>query len=305
MATVRLRHRHVLVDEYQDVNRASVELVKALTGDGKNLWVVGDARQSIYRFRGASASNMAAFADDFPNCAFDQLAISYRSTQKIIDTFSGFAAGMSLPASLRTHSLKANRGEGTSLPEIRRYRFPEDEEGGIAARIRELEATDVPLCEQAVLCRTNSRLSEIARALEDRSIPVLHLGSLFEREEIRDLLSLLYLAADCFGAALVRLSAMPRYKMPIQDVKRLLDHLRGSDQPVLLRLEELKLTPHLSPVALRAINRLTADLQDLKISQNPWDFLRPFFSIAPILSAKCRGPQPSATVCAPSPSGSS
>ena len=66
-AAMRLRHRHVLVDEYQDVNRASVRLVKALAGDGKRLWVVGDARQSIYRFRGASSANMAAFKSEFPS----------------------------------------------------------------------------------------------------------------------------------------------------------------------------------------------------------------------------------------------
>src|SRR5258706_14607728 len=51
-ATVQLRHRHVLVDEYQDVNRASARLLKSIAGDGKRLLVVGDARQSIYRFRG-------------------------------------------------------------------------------------------------------------------------------------------------------------------------------------------------------------------------------------------------------------
>ena len=70
---VRMRHRHVLVDEYQDVNRASVLLVKALAGDGANLWVVGDARQSIYRFRGASSANMPAFAGDFPAMQSGQL----------------------------------------------------------------------------------------------------------------------------------------------------------------------------------------------------------------------------------------
>lgn len=63
---LRARHKHVLVDEYQDVNRSSVRLLKALVGDGRDLWVVGDARQSIYRFRGASATNMAQFTSDFP-----------------------------------------------------------------------------------------------------------------------------------------------------------------------------------------------------------------------------------------------
>ena len=62
---VQLRHRHVLVDEYQDVNRASTRLLKTLAGDGKRLWVVGDARQSIYRFRGASSANMVAVSPEY------------------------------------------------------------------------------------------------------------------------------------------------------------------------------------------------------------------------------------------------
>jgi Zn-dependent peptidase ImmA (M78 family) len=225
----RLRHRHMLVDEYQDVNRASVRLVKALAGDGKHLWVVGDARQSIYRFRGASSTNMAAFAADFPGAVSEPLEINYRSTQNVIDAYSAFAEGMAMPADLAALKLEASRDESGDVPEIRGFNAPDDEAAGIAASIRQLEKDGVPLRDQAVLCRTNPRIDEIARALEARGIPVLHLGSLFERDEIRDLLSLLTLATDRFGAGLVRICAMPRYQTPIQDVKRMLDHLRDGE----------------------------------------------------------------------------
>ncbi len=70
---VQFRHRHILVDEYQDVNRASGRLLKAIAGDGKRLWVVGDARQSIYRFRGASSSNMTAFLREYEGAEANQL----------------------------------------------------------------------------------------------------------------------------------------------------------------------------------------------------------------------------------------
>jgi superfamily I DNA/RNA helicase len=272
-AATRLRHRHLLVDEYQDVNRASVRLVKALAGAGKNLWVVGDARQSIYRFRGASSANMAAFADDFPGGASEPLEINYRSTQNIIDAYAAFARDMAIPAELAQLDLEASRGEGTTLPDIRGFGTPNDEAAGIAASIRELEKDGVALRDQAVLCRTNPRIDQIARALEARGIPVLHLGSLFEREEIRDLLSLLTLATDRFGAGLVRIAAMPRYQMPLQDVKRVLDHLRRGDKPALSRLEELSALPGLSPEAAAAMTRLTADCAELKTSQGAWDYL--------------------------------
>jgi superfamily I DNA/RNA helicase len=272
-AATRLRHRHLLVDEYQDVNRASVRLVKALAGNGKNLWVVGDARQSIYRFRGASSANMAAFADDFPGGASEPLEINYRSTQKVIDAYAAFAQGMAMPAELAQLNLEASRGEGTALPEIRGFDTPDDEAAGIAASIRQLEKDGVALRDQAVLCRTNPRIDEIARALEARGIPVLHLGSLFEREEIRDLLSLLTLATDRFGSGLVRICTMARYQTPLQDVKRMLDHLRGGDKPALSRLDELSGLPGLSSQAAAAMKRLAADCAGFKASQGAWDYL--------------------------------
>ena len=88
---VQLRHRHVLVDEYQDVNRASARLLRAVAGDGRRLWVVGDSRQSIYRFRGASSTNMTAFMDEYPNAAVDQLEINYRSTHEIVKNLEAVA----------------------------------------------------------------------------------------------------------------------------------------------------------------------------------------------------------------------
>ena len=84
-SAVQLRHRHIIVDEYQDVNHASARLLQAAAGNGRHLWVVGDSRQSIYRFRGASSSNMTAFMKDYPDAAADQLSINYRSTEQIVN----------------------------------------------------------------------------------------------------------------------------------------------------------------------------------------------------------------------------
>src|SRR5258708_12120639 len=117
-AAVQLRHRHVLVDEYQDVNRSSVRLVKAIAGDGKRLWVVGDARQSIYRFRGASSANMAGFKAEFPTAEADQLGISYRSTQQIIDTFIAFARDMGASKGMLPLNLTAEPGRRPEPPPL-------------------------------------------------------------------------------------------------------------------------------------------------------------------------------------------
>ncbi|HYD82759.1 MAG TPA: UvrD-helicase domain-containing protein [Opitutus sp.] len=175
--TVRLRHRHVLVDEYQDVNRASARLLKAIAGDGQRLWVVGDARQSIYRFRGASSVNMAAFTADYPSAVIDKLTVNYRSTQNIVDTFQAVSRHMRAAREMLPLELIAAEGSSSAAdPESRRFDSLEDEGAGVAACVRALEADGVKLRDQAVLCRSNDRLNAIAAALEQRDIPVLHLG---------------------------------------------------------------------------------------------------------------------------------
>lgn len=273
-AAVQLRHRHVLVDEYQDVNRASVRLVKAIAGDGKRLWVVGDARQSIYRFRGASSANMPGFKTElFPTADVDQLGISYRSTQQVIDAFTAFARDMAASKGMLPLQLTADRGAGPEGLEMRKFDRDEDEEEGIAAAVRELEGKGVRLRDQAVLCRSNRRLNEIAAALEARNIPVLHLGSLFERDEIRDLLALISLAADPFGDAIVRVGALPRYGIPLQDIKAALTYLRDERKRSLERLGELANLPGLSKEGADGFRRLASDLQGLAPQAQPWDFL--------------------------------
>lgn len=272
---IQLRHRHVLVDEYQDVNRASVRLLKALVGDGKRMWVVGDARQSIYRFRGASSINMRNFVNEFPSAVRDQLTLSYRSTQRVVNAFSAFAAGMSASQGMLPLKLVATRGEGLGRPVLQKFDSDDQEAAGIAAAIRELESAGVSLRDQAVLCRSNRRLNEVAQALEVQDIPVLHLGSLFEREEIRDLLAILSFAADRFGDALVRIAAHPSYAVPLQDVYLVLRQLREDDGPASApeRLADVLDLDGLSQNGKNGLGRLAQDLAGLNNRATAWDFI--------------------------------
>ena len=271
--TVQLRHRHILVDEYQDVNRASGRLLKAVAGEGKCLWVVGDARQSIYRFRGASSANMTAFSLDYPNAQSDQLAINYRSTSQIVDTLVAVSPRMGASDGMLPLAFTTNRGSGPSRPEIRRFDKPNDEAEGIAASIRELESSGVPLRDQAVLCRTNRRLNEIAAVLEARGIPVLHLGSLFERDEVRDLLALLSFGVEAFGGALTRLGAIPRYGLSLQDVYIVTQRLSDVPARPLAALTELAQTPGLSPGGAAGLIMLAHDLDGLSETSSAWEYL--------------------------------
>ena len=107
--SVQLRHRHVLVDEYQDINRASARLLKMVAGDGERLWVVGDARQSIYRFRGASSENMVRFSSDYPSAVTDQLGVNYRSTAQIVHGIVAVASHMGASNGMLPLELEADR----------------------------------------------------------------------------------------------------------------------------------------------------------------------------------------------------
>lgn len=268
----QLRHRHLLVDEYQDVNQASVRLVKAIAGDGKRLWVVGDARQSIYRFRGASSTNMAAFSREFVQAKADRLDVSYRATQQVIDAFSSIAPHMGASKGMLPLNLNADRGTGP-IPTLSRFDDAEDESSGLAAAILELQSDGVPFRKQAVLCRANARLSEIAAELEARNIPVLHLGSLFERDEVRDLLALMNLAIDPFGDSLTRIATQPRYAIPLQDTYLARRAIRDSGKSARDFLPELVTIADISVQAVAGCKLLAGDFDALSRRNDPWDFL--------------------------------
>ena len=270
---LQARHKHVLVDEYQDVNRSSVRLLKALVGDGRDLWVVGDARQSIYRFRGASATNMAQFTLEFPGAQVAQLGVNYRSGQEVIDVFTTFSATMKASTGSLPLHLKASRGATGTKPEFRVVGTTEDEIAAIAATINHLQAAGTAFREQALLCASNARLREIAEGLEARGIPVLHLGSLFERPEIKDLLALLSILGDPYAVGLMRVSTMSPYELPLQDVVQVIDRLRESKAAALAWRRTENWPPELAEASKATLARLAELFVGTRPTDNPWAIL--------------------------------
>ena len=222
--TLRGAYRHILVDEYQDVNRASGLLLKEVAGAGAGLWVVGDTRQAIYRFRGAAPANMQRFGDDFPGAKVKSLKYNYRSQPAIVDVFAGLAANMRAsqggPSFSRWEPKRSYSG-GQVLMEV-----ADDlaaEAAGMAREIERQRASGIPYSEQAILCRSHTNLGRVGAELENLGVPVLYLGSLFERPEVRDMLSLLSLTCESNGRGLVRVARFPEYEIPLEDVLALLE----------------------------------------------------------------------------------
>lgn len=194
--------QHLMVDEYQDVNRASALLVKELAKATQTLWVVGDANQAIYAFMGASSRNLENFQVDFPGAVSIPLPLNHRSSQEIVDAFGKVASRN--PAGRETIALKAERGYLGDGP-CRAQTADESERlRALAWRIRQLEAAGTPLAEQAIIVYKNADAAELSLGLEQLGIPVLYLGNIFERVEVKDILCLLQLAVDPFGVNLVR-----------------------------------------------------------------------------------------------------
>jgi superfamily I DNA/RNA helicase len=262
---------HVLVDEYQDVNRASVRLLKAFRPTGENLWVVGDARQSIYRFRGASPISMSRFASqDFPGATLGRLEVNYRSVEEVVYAYSAFAARMT--AGGGEAALRANRGPNGFPIELRLHTSKEQQPVLIADGIDEVLRSGIAYRDQAVLCTGNERLGEIARDLERVGIPVLFLGSLFERGEVKDLLSLLSLLADRRAMGLVRTGCMPGLEITLADVGSVLESLREVEREPLEWLAARGTLP-VSPGGRLALDGLATVLDGFDADSQPWQTL--------------------------------
>lgn len=261
---------HILVDEYQDVNRSSVRLLAALKPTGANLWVVGDAKQSIYRFRGASSFNMSRFGrEDFPGAVRDSLEVNYRSTSEVVHAFSTFANDMS--ATDGEKALEADRGPGGKLPEVITVGSTPLLTSAIADGIEELRAEGCRYRDQAVLCRGNDRLSDVGRELERAGIPVLFLGSLFERPEVKDLVAMLTLLVDRRAMGLTRAACWPEFAMGLEDAVRVFEHLRGIDaEPGAWRFCA---AAEMTATGQAALSSLHAALADFDATSQPWTVL--------------------------------
>ena len=192
------------------MNRSSVRLLSALRPDGRNLWMVGDAKQSIYRFRGASSFNMTRFGkEDFTGGKRGRLKRNYRSVPEIVASFSSFA--ITMRAGDADSGLEADRDASGHKPELRTVQRAEQQQVALADAIEELRREGYAYRDQAVLCTGNEKLSTIGQDLERLGVPVLFLGSLFERAEVKDLLALLSVLVDRRAMGLVRIACWPDF----------------------------------------------------------------------------------------------
>jgi DNA helicase II / ATP-dependent DNA helicase PcrA len=275
---------HILVDEFQDVNAASDALLKAISHAGTNVWVVADQRQSIYRFRGAEPSNVAKFAETFGGKRH-ALANNYRSFASVVRSFERFSAMMG--GGSVTGAWKAKRGDGGQVSLTVAPTLAAEGEA-VRDAIEKLREQGVAYADQVILARSHLTLARVTAVLEQLGVPLLYLGDLFERSEIRDLLSLVALDAEYGGVGLVRVAALPEYQVPREQVFAVLRWREANRVPVFEALNRASEIDGLSEAGRTGLAKLGAQLYGLS-KASPWtllttwlfersDYLRPIFA---------------------------
>jgi DNA helicase-2/ATP-dependent DNA helicase PcrA len=192
----RQRFSFVLVDEYQDTNKAQFRFVELLAKGHRNLMVVGDDDQSIYRWRGADIRNILDFEQAFPGASVVRLERNYRSTQRILDAANRV---ISENVQRKGKTLRTERagGEPVTLLEA----LDENDEARWIVGEVEARAGGVPILpyrSMAVLYRTNAQARALEDALRRAGIPYQVVGSVrfYERREIQDVLAYLRLVSN-------------------------------------------------------------------------------------------------------------
>jgi DNA helicase-2/ATP-dependent DNA helicase PcrA len=268
------RFRYILVDEFQDTNYAQLQIVKLLAATHRNVTVVGDDDQSIFKFRGASISNILKFRQEFPEAETVVLTENYRSTAAILDSAYRLIQHNN-PDRLEYREgvdkrLRPQMADGLAVESVA-FQTYQEEADWVAGTIEELvEAKACPPGHIAILVRRNSDADPFLRALNMKGIPWSFSGAkgLYDREEIRLVVSFLRLLADPRDSlSLFHLAGSEIYGMPGADLT-LCNAYAGrkhrSLYEVLLDVTKRSgSVPELSAVSPEGIATATALLEDL------------------------------------------
>lgn len=183
------RFRYIMVDEYQDTNTVQFLLVSLLAKKYRNLCVVGDDDQSIYKFRGANIYNILNFEKVFPDAQVIRLEQNYRSTQNILNAANGVIANNK---GRKEKKLWTENQKG-ELVHFKQYDTEYDEADGVVSRINFLAMRGVSYKDMAILYRTNAQSRIFEEKLKQKNIPyaIVRGISFYDRKEIKDLMSYL------------------------------------------------------------------------------------------------------------------
>jgi len=240
--------KYILVDEFQDTNYAQNELAILLSGITKNINVVADDDQSIYRFRGAAVSNVLQFKKTFPKAKIVTLIKNYRSTQTILDSSYEMIQHnnpnrLEVVEHINKRLISKFKSKGKPIQLIHTQRA-DDESEDIAKEIKKL-SKKYEYKDMAILVRANNHAQSITNALQRQRIPYQFLGPgyLFQQDEIKDLIAYLTFLTDLSNSvALFRVLSMDIFKIPDIELNYLLNFAKKQNLSLFESLENTNQT---------------------------------------------------------------
>ncbi|PPA68975.1 DNA helicase PcrA [Jeotgalibacillus proteolyticus] len=223
------KFQFIHVDEYQDTNKAQYMLVKQLASRFRNLCVVGDSDQSIYRWRGADITNILSFEKDYPNAKVIMLEQNYRSTKKILDAANQVIKNN---PNRKPKNLWTENQDGQKIM----YHRADSEQGEaqfVAGKINELvQSGKRKKSEFAILYRTNAQSRVMEEVLMKSNIDYTIVGGtkFYDRKEIKDILAYLRLVANpADDISLIRVINVPKRGVGSTSVDRIANYARDND----------------------------------------------------------------------------
>jgi DNA helicase-2/ATP-dependent DNA helicase PcrA len=255
--------RHVLVDEYQDTNRAQYRWLQLLMGEHRNLMVVGDDSQAIYGFRGADIRNILEFEEDFRDAHVVKLEQNYRSTQTILDAANAVIRNN---RGQKPKSLWTELGQGDPI-KVRELEDEHAEARFVAGELQRLLDEGVSRSEVAVFYRTNAQSRVLEDTLVRAEVPYQVIGGVkfYERAEIKDAIAYLTTLVNPQDmGAFTRIVNSPRRGIGSTSMSRVLAFANTVGVPVWDAASEPEQVPGLGPAAIRALRRFMGTMHVLR-----------------------------------------
>lgn len=298
---IHARYQYILVDEFQDINYASGQLIALLDGGRGRVWAVGDPWQSIYRFRGASAANLASFPMTFPGTTEVPLVRNYRSQQAILD--ASHAVMSSDPRAASRQRQQAQRAAHRPRPVVewacesqaaeyaaiahdilrqvggRRLRHARCSwragrpahrisSNGVHPRTHRPRWRD-----HAVLCRTHRQVRAIVSVLEGHGIPVNGGGELLDYAEVQDALAICAVVRSINNAGLLRALTTPEFLLTRDDLELLVQNAHAEKRALQRVTRDDTIVMELSPDGQSTLEALYRLHDDLSAEQDAWRVL--------------------------------
>ena len=260
----RQQFKYILVDEFQDTNWVQYELVKLLAAPRNNLTVSSDDDQAVYRWRGASFSNVVQFKKDFPKAKEVVLIENYRSRQNILDSAYRFIQAnnpnrLEHISQIDKNLKAAKKGKG-KIGHLH-FKSGEQEVSGVLEKIVELlrEDKDATFSDFAILVRANHEASAFIRGLERSNIPYqfMALRGLYAKPVILDIVSYFkFLDNYHESSAAFRILSLPFLNLLPEDIAQITRYSSRRSKSIFESLQELSLIPGLSLQTINGVNRI-------------------------------------------------